>query len=55
MTGSNSFLGSVRRAKGDTQLLDGAETDSIGFAQSAIDGARLSNAHFGAANERRYV
>src|SRR5271166_4345682 len=38
-----------------SHLLDRADSDTVRFAQSTIDGSRLRYAHLGAADEQRHV
>ena len=38
-----------------TELFDTAKADSISLSESPVDGSRLGNAHFGAADQRRRV
>jgi hypothetical protein len=45
----------LRWDRSATDLFDRADADSIGFAQSAIDGARFGNSHLGATHEWRNV
>ena len=47
--------GSSRLTRKRTQLFDRTKTDAVGFPQSAIDGASLSNPQFGAMHQGRNV
>ena len=48
-------MGDCQRARPASQFLDRADAAAIGFAQGAIDGAGLGDAHLSAANQSRYV
>jgi len=45
----------VRRLGQGTDLLDGADADSVSLPQSSVDGASFSDAHFCAVDEKRNI
>jgi hypothetical protein len=47
--------GGLLRSRERSELFDTAESDSVSFSESAIDGSRLGHAHFGASDEGRRV
>src|SRR6266446_6411487 len=49
------FPGGIRRAGKPAQLLYGTKPDSVGLAQSAIDGPRFCHTHLGPANQWRDI
>src|SRR5438105_1879317 len=48
-------FGSWLARRGSAQFLDGAGSDAISLAQSAVDSAGFGDAHLGAQNHRRHI